>query len=153
MNDFDEGCMVSDHVLPWPSHFAIGKLKSFNFMELWYLTDEGCCEAQDSSRTQSDDAYGLTKVDDLIALKPVTLFKASWNMIPDADLTWNQLNVSKNTLIQYMEICGWPQKHIQSFAHFYFNLELDPMRTRPNGEKVLIIYHARVRRQWHDNLS
>jgi hypothetical protein len=52
-----------------------------------------------------------------------------------------------------MEICGWPQKHVQSFAHFYFNLELDPMRARPNGERVLIIYHAKVRRQWHDDLS
>jgi len=153
MNDFDEGRMVSDHILPWPSQFAIGKLKSFNFVELWYLTDEGCHEAQDSSRTQSDDAYGLTKVDDLVTLKPVASFKASRNVIPDADLTWNQLNVGKNALIRYMEICSWPQKHIQSFAHFYFNLELDPMHTHPNSEKVLIIYHARVRRQWHIDLS
>jgi hypothetical protein len=153
MNDFDEGRMVSDHVLPRPSQFAIGKLKSFNYVELWYFTDEGCREAQDFSRAQSDDAYGLTKVDDLVALKPVTSFKASRNVIPDADLTWNQLNISKNALIRYMEICGWPQKHTQSFAHFYFNLELDPMRARPNGEKVLIIYHAKVRRQWHDDLS
>jgi len=153
MNDFDEGHMVSDHVLPQPSQFAIGKLKSFNFVELWYLIDEGCRKAQDSSRTQSDDAYGLTKVDDLVTLKPVTSFKASWNVIPDADLTWNQLNVGKNALIRYMEICSWPQKHIQSFTHFYFNLKLDPMCARPNGEKVLIIYHARVRRQWHDDLS
>ena len=153
MNDFNKGRMVSDHVLPRPSQFAIGKLKSFNFVELWYLTDEGCCEAQDSSRIQSDDAYALTKVDDLVALKPVASFKASWNVIPNADLTWNQLNVGKNTLIRYMEICSWIQKHIQSFAHFYFNLELDLMHARPNGEKVLIIYHARVRRQWHDDLS
>ena len=42
--DFDEGRMVSDHVMPRPSQFAIGKLKSFNFVELWYFTDEGCHE-------------------------------------------------------------------------------------------------------------
>lgn len=151
--DFDEGRMVSDHILPRPSQFAIGKLKSFNFVELWYFTDEGCREAQDSSRAQSDDAYGLTKVDDLVALKPVASFKASRNVIPDADLTWRQLNVAKNALIRYMEICNWPQKHIQSIAHFYFNLKLDPMRARPNGERVLIIYQAKVRRQWHDELA
>lgn len=153
MNDFDEGRIISDHVLPRPSQFAIGKLKSFNFVELWYFTDEGCSEAQDSSRTQPDDAYGLTKVDDLVALKPVTSFKASRNVVSDADLTWRQLNMGKNTMIRYMEICGWPQKHIQSFAHFYFNLELDPMRSRPNGEKILIMYHAKARRQWHEDIS
>ena len=91
--------MVLDHVIPQPSQFAIRKLKSFNFIELWYFTDEGCHEAQDSSRAQSDDAYGLTKVNDLIALKPVALLKASWNIISDTDLTWRQLNVSKNTML------------------------------------------------------
>jgi len=52
-----------------------------------------------------------------------------------------------------MEICDWPQKHIQSITHFYFNLELDPMCACPNDERVLIIYQAKVRRQWHDNLA
>ena len=88
INDFDESKMVADHIMPHPSQFTIGKLKSFSFVELWYFTDKGCAEAQISSRAQSDDAYGLTKVDDLVALKPVTLFKASHNIILDADLTW-----------------------------------------------------------------
>ena len=153
IGDFDENQMVSDHTIPKPSQFAIGNLKSFNFVELWYFTDKGCHEAQNSSRAQSDDAYGLTKVDDLIALRPVASFKASWNVISDTNLTWRQLNVSKNTMLRYMDLCSWPPRHTQSFAHFYFNLELNPMHARPNGEKVLIIYQAKVRRQWHDDLS
>ena len=133
IGDFVKGRMVSDHVIPQPSQFAIGKLKSFNFVELWYFTDEGCHEAQDSSKAQSDNMYGLTKIDDLIVLKLVTSFKASQNVIQDADLTWRQMNVAKNTMLWYMELCGWPPKHTQSFAHFYFNLELDLMCTCPNG--------------------
>ena len=68
INEFDESKMVADHIMPWPSQFAIGKLKSFHFVELWYFTNEGCAEAQVSSRAQSDDMYGLTKVDDLVVL-------------------------------------------------------------------------------------
>jgi len=135
------GQMVSDHIMPQPSKFAIGKLKSFNFVELWYFTDEGCTKAQDSSRAQSDDAYGLMRVDNLVALKLVASFKASQNVIQDADLTWRQMNVSKNTMLQYMDLCSWLQKHVQSFTHFYFNIEL------------LIMYQAKVRRQWHNNLA
>ena len=80
INDFDESKIVADHVMPRPSQFAIGKLKSFNFVELWYFTDEGCTEAQDTSKAQLDNTYGITKVDDLIALKPITSFKASRNV-------------------------------------------------------------------------
>ena len=139
--------------MPRPSQFAIGKLKSFNFVELWYFTDEGCAEAQDTSKAQSYDAYGLTKVDDLVALKPVALFKASRNVVPDTDLTWRQMNVGKNSMLRFMDLCDWPQKHVQSFAHFYFNIEIDPMHSRPNGERILIAYQAKVRRQWHYDIS
>jgi len=88
INDFDDDKMVEDFVLPCPSQFTLGKLKSFSFTELWYFTEEGCAEAQESSRTLPDDAYGITRVDDFVALKPVTAFKASKNIIPDADLSW-----------------------------------------------------------------
>ena len=153
INDFDESKMVADHVMPSPSQFAIGKLKSFNFVELWYFTDEGCAEAQDTSKAQSDDAYGLTKVDDLVTLKLVASFKASWNVIPDTDLTWRQMNVGKNAMLRFMDLCDWPQKHVQSFTHFYFNIEVDPMRSWPNREKILITYQAKVRRQWHNDIA
>ena len=89
-------------------------------------------------------AYGLTKVNDLVALKPVASIKVSHNVIQDADLTWRQMNVGKNTMLCFMDLCNWPQKHIQSLAHFYFNIELEPMWSCPNGEKILIAYQARV---------
>ena len=108
IGNFDENRMVLDHIIPRPSQFAIGKLKSFNFVQLWYFTDEGCHKAQDSSRAQSDDAYGPTKVDDLVVLKPVASPKASQNVILDTNLTWRQLNDGKNTMLQYMDLCGWP---------------------------------------------
>ena len=144
INNFDETKMVADHIMPRPSQFAIGKLKSFSYIELWYFTDEGCAETQVSSRAQSDDMYGLTKVDDLVTLKPVASIKASRNVIQDANLTWRQMNVRKNTMLRFMDLCDWPREHVQSLAHFYFNIELKPMRSCPNGEKILIAYQARV---------
>jgi len=52
-----------------------------------------------------------------------------------------------------MELCDWPQKHMESLAHFYFNIELKPMQSQPNNERVLITYQAKVRWQWHDDLT
>ena len=153
INDFSDDKMVGDFVSPRPSQFTIGKLKSFSFTELWYFTEEGCSEAQESSRTLPDDAYGITHVNDLVALKPVTAFKASKNVIPDADLSWRQMNVSKKTILCHMELCNWPPKHVNSFARFYLQLELDLMQSWPNGEQVLITYQAKVQRQWHDDIT
>ena len=153
INDFDNNKMVGDFVMPRPSQFAVGKLKSFSFIELWYFTKEGCSKAQETNRTLPEDAYSITQVDDLVALKPVTAFKASKNAISDADLTWRQMNIGKNTMLRYMEICDWPQKHTESFARFYLHLELDPMRSHPNREWVLLAYQAKVRRQWHEDIA
>ena len=153
INDFDNNKMVGDFIMPRPSQFAVGKLKSFSFIELWYFTKEGCSEAQETNRTLPEDAYGITRVDNLVTLKPVTAFKASKNAISDADLTWRQMNISKNTMLHYMEICDWPQKHTESFARFYLHLELDPMHSRPNGEQVLLAYQAKVRHQWHEDIT
>jgi len=122
--------MVGDFVTPRPSQFTVGKLKSFSFTKLWYFTKEGCTEAQESSRTLPEDAYGITWINDLVALKPVAAFKALRN----TNLSWRQMNIGKNTMLLYMELCNWPPKHIESFARFYFHLELDPMCSCPNGE-------------------
>ena len=144
INDFDDEKMVRDFVLPHPSQIAIGKLKSFSFTELWYFTEEGCSEAQESSRALPDDAYGIMCVDDLVTLKPITAFKALKNVIPDTDLSWRQMNISKNTMLHCIELCNWPPKHVDSFARFYLHLELDPMCSHPNRERVLIAYQAKV---------
>jgi len=60
INDFDNNKMVVDFVMPRPSQFAISKLKSFSFTELWYFTEEGCSKTQESRRTLPEDAYGIT---------------------------------------------------------------------------------------------
>ena len=115
INDFDNNKMIGYFIMPRPSQFPVGKLKSFSFIKLWYFTEEGCSKAQETNRTLPEDTYGIMQVDDLVALKPVTAFKALKNAISDADLTWRQMNISKNMILHYMEICDWPQKHMESF--------------------------------------
>ena len=56
-------------------------------------------------------------------------------------------------MLCYMEICDWPQKHTESFARFYLHLEVDPMHSHPNGERVLLTYQAKVRCQWHKDIA
>jgi hypothetical protein len=47
----------------------------------------------------------------------------------------------------------WSTKAINTFAQLFTQLELHPYRQREFGERALIIYQARVRCEWHDQLK
>lgn len=152
MRDFDDALSVGNYIAPRPSQYALRRLEDFEYVELWYFTPEGCSDASQFQTTQHDDAFGLTKVDEFVTLKSISSVKASKNVIVDADLTFRQISMAKNTLIPLMTKYQWTEKSINAFAQLFTQLELHPYRQREFGERALIIYQARVRREWHDQL-
>jgi hypothetical protein len=65
INDFKTGASVGDTLTHRPSQYAIHKLKSFEYVELWYFSPDGCREAADEAKSSADGTFGFTKVDDL----------------------------------------------------------------------------------------
>ncbi|KAF8809340.1 hypothetical protein BYT27DRAFT_7094779, partial [Phlegmacium glaucopus] len=88
MNDFDNDQAIDDFILPRPAAFALRRLDDFDYVELWYFSQEGCVDASINHHTQHEDTFGLTKVDEMLSLRPVASLKASKNVIPDAELSW-----------------------------------------------------------------
>jgi hypothetical protein len=153
LNGFDENKTVGNFITPCPAAFALNKLENFDFVELWYFTQEGCLDASDTHRTAAEEAFGLSKVDGFVALKPVASFKASRNVLRDIDLTWRQMTMGKTLLLLHMAKAGWSEAHTTALTHFFLNLEMSDYRSRPNGERILLAYQAWVRREWHDALK
>ncbi|KAF8815182.1 hypothetical protein BYT27DRAFT_7307546 [Phlegmacium glaucopus] len=156
INDFDENRMGDELIMPRPSPFAINKLKNFDYVELSYFTPEGCAAAtedRDIARTTADEAFGIAEVNGVMALRPIASLKAAKNVIKDKDLTWRQMTMGKNAMLHHMSKLGWPEKHINALAHFYFKLEDHPMRLRPHGDEILLMFQAAIRREWHDALE
>ncbi|KAF8808521.1 hypothetical protein BYT27DRAFT_7096483 [Phlegmacium glaucopus] len=153
MRDFDDAAAVGNYITPRPAQYALQRIEEFEYVELWYLTPEGCTDATQHQLTQSDDTFGLTKVDDMVTLKSVSSLKASRNVVPDTELSFRQMSMAKNTFIPLMTKHQWSDKAINAFAQFFTQLELHPYRQREFGERALILYQARVRREWHDQLK
>jgi hypothetical protein len=153
INDFDLNSSVGSYITPRPSTYAINKLENFDYVELFYFTREGCLDALNNQRTEADDAYGLSKIGDLVSFRSISAVRASKNAIQDIDLTWTQMTYAKTSYLQHLDKAGWPPKHIDALAHFFIALEASPFRGRSHGEKILITYQARVRRHWHDRLK
>jgi hypothetical protein len=153
MKDFDDATTVGNYIAPRPAQYALRRIEEFEYVELWYLTPDGCADATQRQLTQPDDTFGLTKVDDFVTLKSVSSLRASRNVIPDAELSFRQMSMAKNTFIPLMTKYQWPPKAINAFAQLFTQLELHPFRQREFGERALITYQARVRREWHDQLK
>ncbi|KAF8810965.1 hypothetical protein BYT27DRAFT_7253102 [Phlegmacium glaucopus] len=153
MREFDDSAIIGNYIAPRPAQYALRRIEDFEYVELWYLTPEGCIDATQHQSTQNDDTFGLSKVDDMVTLKSVSSLKASKNVLPDTELSFRQMSMAKNTFIPLMTKYQWSEKAIGAFAQFFTQLELHPYRQRDFGERALIIYQARVRREWHDQLK
>ncbi|KDQ53134.1 hypothetical protein JAAARDRAFT_137548 [Jaapia argillacea MUCL 33604] len=133
LNDFDDKRMVSDAIAPRPSPYAINKLQNFKYVELFYFTPQGCLDAVKNAHTAADDALGLTGTDGYVTLRPIAAYKASRNVVRDEDLTWDQMIMGKNAMLQKAKKLGWSVKHVTALMTFYFNLEQHPSHMLESG--------------------
>ncbi|KAK6989042.1 hypothetical protein R3P38DRAFT_2572418, partial [Favolaschia claudopus] len=101
----------------------------------------------------SDDTFGITRSDDILALAHVSVSKPSEKVVLDENLTWSEMSAAKTLLVKEMEAAKWPKEYVMALAQFYYNLDNHPMRHEPHGEKTLLLFQARARREWHDQLK
>lgn len=149
LSSFNPDRMVGSSIEMPPAVFAIRKLERFEFVELWYFTPEGRLEAQTNSFASTQDAFALTNVDDMLALKSVSSMRSSKAVVKDQDLSWDQMFRAKAMMLGQMTLAGWSADHVKSLALMFYNLENHEQRERPNGKQIIQTYAARVRRDWH----
>ncbi|KAF9234337.1 hypothetical protein BU15DRAFT_32128, partial [Melanogaster broomeanus] len=149
LNDFDDTLVVDNVIAPRPSQYALQKLSSFEYVPLWYFSPEGCRDAARNSTVSADDAFGITKIDDVLTVRPIAAVKASRNAVEDHELNITDFLRAKNSYLHHLDKAGWTQRHTDSLAQFYWHLENHPFR----DDTIIMTYAHRVRRNWHDNLK
>jgi len=149
--DFDLNASISDRIPHNLSQYATGKIENMEYVELWYFTTEGCKEASKATPTAADDTFGILSTSTGLALQSIRATKASRNAIADEQLNWEQIMTTRHTLITTASHVKWPKKHVYALAEFYINLE----SRKANGDnpRALILYHAIVRRRWHEAMK
>ncbi|GLB43995.1 putative tyrosine recombinase [Lyophyllum shimeji] len=150
LRDFDPNLSVAGVLPPRPSSYAFSKIASFEYVELWYFTQEGCRDAQSSQRTEADDTFGVSRLGDLVTFRPVASVQAAKRALQDADLTWEQFHYANRSFISHIDKAGWPPQHVQALLHFFLSLESSPYLDREHGRRIVLTYQARVRRSWMD---
>ncbi|KAF8123258.1 hypothetical protein EV363DRAFT_1404015 [Boletus edulis] len=139
MNAFASGLSVPDVLSLPPSQYALQKLNSFDYVELWYFSLSGRLDA--ANKSQADDTFGISK--------SIASVRASENALPDHELSFSDFLKAKNCFLEFAKKANWPSVNLDAVAKFFWFLETHPLLQLPLGEKTILTYAARVRQDWH----
>ncbi len=155
INDFDLDMVVPGHITSRPSSYALNKIKNLQYVELDYFTVKGCNEALlERELTSNHDTMGLTRVDNVATFQPIASLKPSKSARRDEELLWEEMVFAKNKMLEHMANFGtWPAAHIKATMMLFVELENHPIRAQHLGNRIMVTYAARARRQWFDMLE
>ena len=123
INDFIADLPPPNTIAPRPSQYALQKISSYDFVELWYFSLEGCSEAACNHKSQADDTLGFSNSNDILSLRPVASVRALHNARADHDLSFSEFLQAKNFFLHHIKQLAWPAKHIDALAEFFWNVE------------------------------
>ena len=155
INDFDPDAIVPGYIPPRPSSYALNKVKNLKYIELDYFTVKGCAEAQlEREMTSNHDTFGLTRLDNVAVFQPISSLKPSKSIRRDEELEWEEMVIAKNKMLEHMSNSGtWPTTHVKATMMLFIELENHPVRSQHLGNRIVVMYAARARRQWFDMIE
>ncbi|KIN99725.1 hypothetical protein M404DRAFT_98177, partial [Pisolithus tinctorius Marx 270] len=139
-----------------PSQIAACRLCKVDFIELYYFTNKGLCNAELTICSTDDDALTLLQTGDgLHSFIPLASAQAKGTVTKDKDLTWEEFSEATHRLANAMKENNWEANNISNHIKFWLALENHPWRHRhcEISKRALLIYQARVHRRWHDMLD
>ncbi|KAJ4488283.1 hypothetical protein J3R30DRAFT_913863 [Lentinula aciculospora] len=148
--DFDSGVGITS--IPQHLHpYAEKKVSQRRFVELLYFTPEASQEAKEHCSTVDTNRLELAADDDeqkgtaAFTLLGTHSMRLSNNVVPDARLSWSQVQLAKTSFIECLRPTGnYPDKYIAMFASFYTNMEMHNELRKLQGSRVMALYHAEM---------
>ena len=147
--DFDLNSSIPGGLPFFPAPFAIKKVKTMDYIELWYFTLEGIQDASRATLTAADDTFGLLRTNSGLTLQQIKATRTSRNVIRDDALTWEQISTAQHNILN--AATSWPEKHCVVLAKFFINLEA--LKATSSNPRALILYQAVSCQQWHAALK
>lgn len=147
--NFEEDSFIPKSLPFFLAQYAIDKIKSLDYVDLWYFTVEGILDASKITSTAADDTFGILRTDLGLTLQQVKATRASCNVVMDKSLSWEQIATARHNIIEAASTRS--AKHHMALAKFFMNLEA--MKANGTNARSLILYQAIVRKGWHTALK
>ena len=141
--DFQVGMPIDKEIEPIPSKYTLDKVKTFEYVQLWYFTKDGLEDARTIPPSQHEGTFGLLKMDTGFTLKQVKANGPSKKAVEDESLDWSQVCSTKHNILH--ATASWLQKYKVALASLFTNLEIK--HSKGANPRTLVLYQAVVRRQ------
>ncbi|KIK80158.1 hypothetical protein PAXRUDRAFT_15938 [Paxillus rubicundulus Ve08.2h10] len=154
MNTLTPGLSVADVLIHPPSQYALQKLSMFNYIEMWYFSWAGHLDAaKHHDRSQADDTFGISKIDDHLTVRSIASVRASHHALPDHKLPVSEFLKAKNCFLEHTRKANWPVTNLDALTKNFWFLETYPALQLPLGEKIILTYASRICHNWHRELK
>jgi hypothetical protein len=101
-------------------------------------------------------SYGISpdgSTGNTLTLKPTSALVHPEKIIPDENLTWEQVHDAKTCFLNHIIEAKWNTAHVNALVSFFVNLDNHPYNDTSEGKQALVWYQAHVREDWHWKLS
>jgi hypothetical protein len=150
---WDNNRPVGSTLVNRPAQYALNKLAAIAYVEIHYFMLRGCGLAQREKQNTNADAVGLTQSDGHLSLHPMSALKLVKGIRADDDLAWAEITQGRHAMIRQMLKLGeecWPEYAVEGWSDFYSALDAHAIRQEEYGDEAVVLYHARVRREWYN---
>jgi hypothetical protein len=136
-----------------PTTYAIEKFRKFEYVPLWYFTEQGC-QTADKDKASNEDLWDVTKTsDNRLSLRTAAANRPSPNALSDEQLTWEQFMDANHLLCRWLIPAGWPEGYAKILSSFFWQIENHEDKGIAEGKETLLLYQARARKAWHEELK
>ena len=136
-----------------PTSYAIERLRKFEYVPLWYFTEQGL-RAADKDKSYNEDLWDVTKTsDDRLSLRPTATNRPNPNALDDEQLSWEQFLDASNLLCRWLIPADWPEDYAKLLLSFFYRIQNHQERNILKGKETLLLYQARARKAWHEELK
>ncbi len=160
MGTFVQDARVGNEITLKPSIFAINKLRDMKYVELYCFTPAGCRDHANLRTSTADEAFGFSygfstdgTASSALTLKPISALAHPGKIIPDENLSWEQVRDARACYLSHVVKAEWDQDHVNTLVLFFINLDGHPFIHSSEGKQALAWYQAHVREDWHRKLG
>ena len=133
-----------------PDRKAITRLENLEFVELWFFTFAGCQTTKNANLSEGGTLSIMQENGNIRLRRSSTMASYQHLIVPDESLSWKDLLQGKSVFLECIAKGGWAEIYLEMFTNFYCTLELrsELRQAHGFGERILVLYHARARREW-----
>jgi hypothetical protein len=110
------------------------------------------CSRQD--KASNDGLWDVAKTsDNCLSLRTAAANRSSPNALSDEQLTWEQFMDANHLLCRWLIPASWTEGYAKVLSSFFWHIENHEDKGIAEGKETLLLYQARARKAWHDELK